>query len=617
MTMKAHTIRIVLALLFGGCASQNTDGKDEPPPLTLDGKADFPGSLVSKGTLAFGGNATDTLAAGGGHGYTFQGQQGGKVTITMVAAHPQCIGDATHLDTFLWLFGPPNASGSRGTERTRNDDDTTLGSCQSAIRSFTLPATGEFLIVASSYQQSSAGQYTLSLVCASGTDCVPPPPPPPPLTFEGSRIAQSDIDAGHFTVNQLFEIGDFLFEHDYTAEEGYGNALPGLPGGPNPRPNIRRVHFGAFGGPDAGNCVSCHNGGGKGGAGEFANNLLQAGDGDSWLSAVERQPMQIIGDGYVQQLGIEMTADLQRQRDDAKAAAASSQTAQTVNLSTKGVDFGSIVVQPNGTIDFSRLTGVDTDLVVKPFGWKGRDASLRRFAEGGFRVHFGMLTQPLIAKHCATPIPQVVGTGPDCHDPDMDGVVDEITEGQLTAISVYLATLQAPVRINPTDPNAFMRVQQGENLFSQVGCAGCHAPALVLNDPLHQEKPDLTNGAPFRFDPTVDAKEPRLARGSDGKVRVELYSDLKRHDMGASLADPKATFGVAPSVFITRPLWGVAVTSPYMHDGRAPSLRDAVVVHDGEAAQSRDSFRALAGDDQAKLIEFLGTLSRDPAHRND
>ena len=60
--------------------------------------------------------------------------------------------------------------------------------------------------------------------------------------------------------------------------------------------------------------------------------LLQAGDGDSWLSAVERQPMQLIGDGYVQQLGIEMTADLQRQRDGAKTAAASSQTAQTVNL---------------------------------------------------------------------------------------------------------------------------------------------------------------------------------------------------------------------------------------------------------------------------------------------
>src|SRR5439155_25977844 len=132
----------------------------------------------------------------------------------------------------------------------------------------------------------------------------------------------------------------------------------------------------------------------------FANNLLQAGDGDSWLSAVERQPMQLIGNGYVQQLGIEMTADLQRQRDAAKAPAASSGTAQTVNLSTKGVDFGSITVQPDGTIDSSRLAGIDADLVLKPFGWKGRDASLRRFAEGGFRVHFGMLTQPLIAKHC-------------------------------------------------------------------------------------------------------------------------------------------------------------------------------------------------------------------------
>jgi len=614
--MKATTIFTALALILGGCDPQVTGGsKEDPPPLTLDGKADFPGRLVTKGSIAFGASATDTLAVGDGHGYTFQGRQGGKVTITMLAAQPQCIGDTTHLDTFLWLFGPPNAAGSRGTELTRDDDS--AGTCQSRITSFTLPSTGEFLIVASSYQQRSAGQYTLSLACASGTDCVPPPPPPPPLTFERSRIAQADIDARMFSIDQLHEIGDFLFDHDYTAEEGYGNGLTGLPGGPNPRPNIRRVHFGAFGGPDAGNCLSCHNGGGKDGSGEFANNLFQAGDGDSWLSAVERQPMQIIGDGYVQQLGIEMTADLQKQRDDAKAAAASSQTAQTVNLSSKGVDFGTIVVQPDGTIDSSRLAGVDGDLAVKPFGWKGRDASLRRFAEGGFRVHFGMLTQPLIAKHCATPIAQTVGTGPDCHDPDMDGVVDEITEGQLTAMSIYLATLQAPVRENPTDPNAFMRAQQGEALFSQVGCAGCHVPALTLNDPVHLENPDLTTGAPLPFDLTLDSKEPRLARGSDNKVRVELFSDLKRHDMGASLADVKATFGVAPSVFITRPLWGVAVTAPYMHDGRAPSLRDAVLVHDGEAAASRTSFQALAADDQAKLVEFLGTLSRDPSHKDD
>jgi hypothetical protein len=618
---------ITAALLVTACAPQNISNppKEEPPPLALDGKADFPGMLVNRGAIAFGTPINDTLAVGAGHGWTFQGAQGSSVTIQMTAPAPRCGASGTsNIDTFLFLFGPPNdTSGNRGTELTRNDDDDGLGSCMSKINSFSLPRTGEYLIVASSFQQRSGGRYTLSLTCASGT-CTPPPPPPT-LTFQSSRIAQADIDAGHFTPDQLFEIGDFLFEHNYTVAEGWGNALTSSPGGHKPRPNLRRIHNGAFGGPDGNNCMGCHNVGrvgdslfGRDGGGEFSTNIFQAGDGETLSSAVERNPPALLGDGYLQQLGIEMTTDLQKQLHDAQAAAASDHTAHTVQLSTKGVSFGSLVVQSDGTtVDFSGLQGIDQDLVVKPFGWKGRAASLRRFVEGGFQVHFGMATQPLIAKHCASPIPGTVGNGPDCQDPDMDGVKDEITEGQLTAMAIYTTLQQAPTRNNPSDANAFMRAQAGENLFAQVGCTGCHAPTLVLASPVHLEPPDLTGGQPFAVDLTVDGRLPRLTAAASGGVTVPLYSDLKRHDMGASLADSKATFGVGASVFITRPLWGVGASPPYLHDGRAPTLAEAILAHDGEAAAASASFTALAADDQAKLVEFLQTLSRDPAHLQD
>jgi CxxC motif-containing protein (DUF1111 family) len=68
---------------------------------------------------------------------------------------------------------------------------------------------------------------------------------------------------------------------------------------------------------------------------------------------------------------------------------------------------------------------------------------------------------------------------------------------------------------------------------------------------------------------------------------------------------------------ITSPLWGVAVTAPYMHDGRAPTLQDAIAEHDGEGAASRDAYLALVPDSQAQVIEFLQTLSRDPGHTDD
>jgi CxxC motif-containing protein (DUF1111 family) len=211
----------------------------------------------------------------------------------------------------------------------------------------------------------------------------------------------------------------------------------------------------------------------------------------------------------------------------------------------------------------------------------------------------------------------VVGPGPDCQDPDEDGVKSEITEGQLTAMSVYSATVQAPVRNNPTDPTALSRVQNGEFFFAQVGCASCHTPTMELNNPVHLESPDLTGAAPFSFDLTLDGKAPQLQVNGDGVVVVELYSDLKRHVMGPLLADSHPTFGTfAANSFLTPPLWGVANTAPYMHDGRSPTLTAAILAHDGEQGVIAN-FQALPADSQNMLLEFLATLGRDPAHVSD
>jgi CxxC motif-containing protein (DUF1111 family) len=333
-----------------------------------------------------------------------------------------------------------------------------------------------------------------------------------------------------------------------------------------------------------------------------------------------RNPPALLGDGYIQQLGIEMTADLQGQLASAKSSAGSATAPQPVALTSKGVSFGSITVNADGSVDFSQLQGVDKDLVVKPHGWKGRVAALRRFVEGGFQVHLGMASQSLIATNCgAHPIPNVVGNGTDCTDPDNDGVRDEILESQLTEMALYPTLLQVPMRINPTDPTALSRAQNGEQLFNQVGCTNCHVQALVLANSVHTERPDLSGGSGFQTDLTVDGRVPRLAKQSDGTVNVELWSDLKRHDMGASLADAHDTFGgaVAARQFLTRPLWGVASSPPYLHDGRAPDLQTAIQLHDGDAASVRDAFLALDPDSQAQLVEFLQTLGRDPRHTDD
>jgi len=442
----------------------------------------------------------------------------------------------------------------------------------------------------------------------------------PETSFADTRIASSVIDNNQISASRLFHFGDFMFgDHTFTIEEGLGNALSPPLGGPNPRPNAKKIHTGKFGGPDAQTCNECHSVGGTDGTGDVAHNLLQDGDGVNLSTALPRQPRQVIGVGALQQLGIEMTAELQGQLAAGKNSAASSQAPVTVALTSKGVSFGSVIAKPDGTVDFSGLRGIDSDLQMKPLGWKGRVPNARRFVEGGFQVHLGMASQALIAKNCGpTPIPGTVGDGPDCTDPDKDGVRDEITEAQLTEMALYATLLQMPVRVKPATHAGVVAANEGEKLFNQVSCQSCHLQSMTLHSTVHLEAPDLSGGAPFKVDLAVDGRIPRLKKNTDGTATVELFSDLKRHDMGASLADPHSTFGAfAPNLWLTSPLWGVAASAPYLHDGRAATLRDAITLHDGEGLASRNAFLALSAADQDKLIAFLNTLGRDPQHTDD
>ncbi len=112
------------------------------------------------------------------------------------------------------------------------------------------------------------------------------------------------------------------------------------------------------------------------------------------------------------------------------------------------------------------------------------------------------------------------------------------------------------------------------------------------------------------MDINLQQHPPQFKQDGSG-VTVELYADLKLHDMGPGLAEstgePLATF------FTTARLWGVADTAPYLHDGRATTLTDAILLHGGEANVSRDAFADLDPSDREALLAFLRTL-RTPKH---
>jgi hypothetical protein len=294
-------------------------------------------------------------------------------------------------------------------------------------------------------------------------------------------------------------------------------------------------------------------------------------------------PPFLFGSGGVEALGKEMTRDLQTLTQHALANPNS-----VVPLVSKGVSFGAI--SSDGTdLDYSELEGIDEDLVVKPFGRKGEFATVRSFDIEALQFHLGIQAVEL------------VGEGVD---DDGDGVANEITEGELSALHVHNVTLPRPVERHTTD-----ETRAGSQLFANIGCADCHVPELrtdsrYLPVSFPEVETDPTQNVYLVIDLTKQLPGFRRHRGEG--VRVRLFSDLKRHDMGPGLAE-SAGFELDP-LFITARLWGVADTAPYLHDGRATTLTEAILFHGGEAQAARDIFNALSDDDRIELLSFLRSL---------
>jgi CxxC motif-containing protein (DUF1111 family) len=99
-----------------------------------------------------------------------------------------------------------------------------------------------------------------------------------------------------------------------------------------------------------------------------------------------------------------------------------------------------------------------------------------------------------------------------------------------------------------------------------------------------------------------------LKTDAQGRALVELYGDLRRHRMGSGLAEGIDEVGTGPQTFLTENLWGVGSTAPYMHDGRATTLTEAILEHGGEATATRDAFVGLPTEHQKDLIAFLDNL---------
>jgi mono/diheme cytochrome c family protein len=416
------------------------------------------------------------------------------------------------------------------------------------------------------------------------------------------RVEQADIDSGRVSLPQLLEIGQELFSLDFGPAQGLGNGLAAKKSplaGPRPAPNLRHVQYKLFGGPDATRCVACHHLGGPGGAGFRIDNALLDGDGEHPRTALERNPRALWGAAVLGQLAAEMTAEL---RDQLATAQRTLRPGQSVPLSAKGVSFGFLRKSPSGQIDGSGVRGVRQDLIVRPFGWKGTVASLRQMVVESLQRNLGVQAEELVSS--GPPGAAPYGDGPPA-DPDLDGVTREATTGMVTALTAYLAALTLPIEESPEPPSFLIATAQGGELFTKLGCAGCHVPELPLHSPL------VSLGPGPRSRPRLDLTPLLKSAGrAERQGTVRLYSDLKMHDLGEELSEPRGYLGAPRHLWLTPPLWGLGISAPYLHDGRAGSIDTAIRAHGGEATAARDAYVKLSPEEGGALRLFLQTLSR-------
>ncbi len=205
------------------------------------------------------------------------------------------------------------------------------------------------------------------------------------------------------------------------------------------------------------------------------------------------------------------------------------------------------------------------------FGWKAQTPTLEEFAAQAYVDEIG-ITNPF---HPVENDPQ--GGAPIC-----DGEPDPEDNGSdIAAFVDFITTLEPPTGAMRGD-GVRRVVRRGRSLFRRMKCNLCHT-----------DKYRTSNIYP------VAALRNR---------KVLAYTDLLLHDMGAGLADGIKQGYSSGSEFRTAPLWGIRFTAPYLHDGRAATLPEAIAAHGGEAQHARDRFAALVPLDQDAVVAFLNSL---------
>jgi CxxC motif-containing protein (DUF1111 family) len=182
-----------------------------------------------------------------------------------------------------------------------------------------------------------------------------------------------------------------------------------------------------------------------------------------------------------------------------------------------------------------------------------------------------------------------------------------MTEKECTELVSFVTDLPKPNETVPREGKSRAYLAEGRKLFDWVGCAACHTPELgevngLYSDLLlHDMGPQLSDagayGAALNATEDEELKQPLPAL---------VVADLKAKPLKP--ADEAKLIGALRQEWRTPPLWGLRDSAPYLHDGRAATIEQAIALHDGEAQRSTRQFFKLSAEEKLQLTSFLRSL---------
>jgi CxxC motif-containing protein (DUF1111 family) len=218
------------------------------------------------------------------------------------------------------------------------------------------------------------------------------------------------------------------------------------------------------------------------------------------------------------------------------------------------------------------------DGTITRFGWKAQNKSLMIFGGEAYNVEQGVTNELFPTERDETPGCGFNQTPEDRTDYTASSILHGISD--VTGFAAFMRLLAPPQPAPPGNPS----VANGQQAFTQVGCALCHTP--VLN--------------------TGNAFEAALRN-----QQVHLFSDLLLHHMGEGLADGIEQGNASGDEFRTAPLWGLGQRLFFLHDGRTSDLAQAIQAHAGQNSEANgvvSGFNALPSSTKQDIVNFLRSL---------